>query len=299
MSSQENTVIFKTHFENKKRAEERKLLTDELNNSISEKYLYEIRDYITYCERNDLQEHELNSFCDYLYTSITNERVKKTTWNKRVSAIKRYLEATYDIEIDAEHQEQINGMRKIFVQDGNEELNRIDGKKAYPQEDILEMLETLPLRFRAIFYVNLITANRASEMVRIKVKDFDWDNNHLAIYLKKQKRWHTKALTQECVDVVREYIAFYKLKDDDYFVGTVNKYDNYTSKQISETAYWKMITKHTEGLTSYNLRKTQITSMHEKGADVATIARQTGHATLKTISDHYLNVADKTVGKFL
>ncbi|MFS0815443.1 site-specific integrase [Lysinibacillus sp. 1P01SD] len=299
MNSHQNNVIYKSHFDNRKREEERKLVTHELNNSIPEKYLYDIRAYIVHCEKNDMNEYELNSLCDFLYISIKEERVKKTTWNKRLSAIKCYLEVTYEVEVDAIHQEQINGMRKIFTQEGNETLNRIEGKKAYPQEDILELILSLPLRFKAILYVNLITANRASEMVRIKVKDFDWDNSLIHIYLKKQKQWHTKKLTKECMDVVREYINHYKLKDDDYFVGTVNKYDNYTSKQISETGYWKMITKHTDGLTAYNFRKTQITSMHEKGADIATIARQTGHSTLKTISDHYLKVADKTVEKFL
>lgn len=39
--------------------------------------------------------------------------------------------------------------------------------------------------------------------------------------------------------------------------------------------------------------------MHEKGADLESIAKQTGHQSFKTLSDHYLNVSDKTIDKFL
>lgn len=38
------------------------------------------------------------------------------------------------------------------------------------------------------------------------------------------------------------------------------------------------------GLTGYNFRKTQVSHMHEKGADLSTIAKQTGHKSLQTLS---------------
>ncbi|WP_342598611.1 tyrosine-type recombinase/integrase [Psychrobacillus sp. FSL H8-0483] len=47
------------------------------------------------------------------------------------------------------------------------------------------------------------------------------------------------------------------------------------------------------------LRKTQITAMHEAGADLATIAKQSGHKNLETINKHYLEVSDRTVYKYL
>lgn len=38
--------------------------------------------------------------------------------------------------------------------------------------------------------------------------------------------------------------------------------------------------------------------MHERGADLATIAKQTGHKSIKTINDHYLKFSNRTVDKF-
>ncbi|MGE7949555.1 tyrosine-type recombinase/integrase [Lysinibacillus sp. NPDC093688] len=53
------------------------------------------------------------------------------------------------------------------------------------------------------------------------------------------------------------------------------------------------------GFAPYTLRKTQISAMHEAGADLATIAKQSGHKNLETINKHYLSVNDRTIDKFL
>ena len=39
--------------------------------------------------------------------------------------------------------------------------------------------------------------------------------------------------------------------------------------------------------------------MYENGADITTIAKQSGHKSLETITKHYLEVNDTTVDKFL
>ena len=160
------------------------------------------------------------------------------------------------------------------------------------------MIYQLPIRERAITYVNLITANRPSEMVRMRIKDFNLEGRFVSVYLEKQSKWHNKRLTQDVVKVIREYIRTYKLKPDDYFVGRVYKGGRYESVEISEIGYTKALTKWT-GLTGYNLRKSQVVAMHEAGADLPTIAKQTGHKSLEVISKHYLSVSDSTVDKFL
>lgn len=39
--------------------------------------------------------------------------------------------------------------------------------------------------------------------------------------------------------------------------------------------------------------------MHEAGADIATIAKQSGHKSLETITKHYLEVHNTTIDKYL
>lgn len=46
-------------------------------------------------------------------------------------------------------------------------------------------------------------------------------------------------------------------------------------------------------------RKKQVTAMHDARADVATIAKQSGHKSLDTITKHYLEVHDTTVDNYL
>jgi len=73
-------------------------------------------------------------------------------------------------------------------------------------------------------------------------------------------------------------------------------HEKYISREISTRDYLKDFKKWT-GLTAY-IRKTLVTDMHERGADLATIAKQTGHKSIKTINDHYLKFSNRTVDKF-
>lgn len=97
---------------------------------------------------------------------------------------------------------------------------------------------------------------------------------------------------------MKDYIKAYGLKPSDYFVGRVYKGGRYASEGISEIGYTKSLQKWT-GLTAYNFRKSQVVAMHERGADLPTIAKQTGHKSLEVLAKHYLSVSDSTVDKYL
>ncbi|WP_225316174.1 tyrosine-type recombinase/integrase [Lysinibacillus fusiformis] len=53
------------------------------------------------------------------------------------------------------------------------------------------------------------------------------------------------------------------------------------------------------GFAPYTLRKTQVSAMHEAGADLAIIAKQSGHKNLETTNKHFLSVNDRTINEFL
>lgn len=80
------------------------------------------------------------------------------------------------------------------------------------------------IRKRAICFVYLITANRPSEMVRLKVSDFDLENRMVLVMLKKQGDIKEKRLTFECVNAVQKYIQSSQLSADDYFVIAADRY---------------------------------------------------------------------------
>lgn len=294
---EEANIITRKDFENRKRYWEREKLLQKLNSDIYENYKSEISEYNNYCLISG-QEKSEESYIDFLYVSIVEQKVKKSTWEKRVVAVRRYLTATQNINLSDEITSKLSELRKLYHLDDFAELKRVSGKSPLPKEELLSIIDKLPVREKAICMVNMVTANRPNEMVRLRIKDFDLEGRNVSIYMKKQKEWYNKRLTLQVIKAVREYISSYKLKPDDYFVGRIYKNGRYESSQISETAYRKQIKKWT-GLSPYNFRKTQVSSMHLAGADLSTIAKQTGHKSVHTLEKHYLNVSDATIDKYL
>lgn len=293
----ENNVIRKKDFENRKRLQERENYIESKKREISDGYKSDILNFIKYCVSSE-QEENLATLMDYLYISILEERVKKTTWEKRLVGIRKYL-AVEKGELPSDHfKESIEELRKMFLEEGNEDLRKLEGKAPVDKDMLLERINKLGTRERAICLVNLVTANRPSEMVRLQIQDFDLGGNNVSVYLKKQKEWHNKRLTEEVSRAVANYIDEYGLKKKDYFVGRVYKHGRFEGSQVSETAYRDMLKKWTM-MSPYNFRKTQVSSMHLAGADLSTIAVQTGHKSLQTLDDHYLKVTNHKVDKYL
>ena len=292
-------VVQKQSFETRRRHQERKSSIQDKNNEIPARYDGDIRRFLAYCVETD-QVDGIESMLDYLYVSLKVQKVKKTTWERRLAAIRKHLSVTYGIDFKAEPgvANELAAMRKMFTEEQHSKQIQLKGKSAGDKQELLDMIHKLPVRERAITLVNLITAGRPSEMVRLKIKDFNLEGRSLDVYLKKQKTYHNKRLTLEVVKAVKDYIRAYKLKPDDYFIGRVYKGGRYESVEMSEIGYTKSLQRWT-GLTGYNFRKTQVVSMHEAGADLPTIAKQTGHKSLETLSKHYLKVSDSTVDKYL
>jgi len=287
------------HQETQKRYQNRKTLIEKKMEEIPKQYGGDIRRYENYC-RGTAQVIGAESMLDYLYVSLADHRVKKTTWERRLAAIRKYLSVIHkmDLKGDAGVAYELSGIRKMYQEDQYVHLTQVRGKSALNKKELTDIIHHLPIRAKAICLVNLVTANRPSEMIRLKVRDFDLNNRTVHVYLKKQKRWHTKRLTLEIVNQIRLYISEYELKPDDYFVGRVYKNGRYESTEISEIGYYKALQRWTE-LTAYNFRKTQVVAMHAAGADLPTIARQTGHQSLDTLIQYYLTVSEMTIDKYL
>lgn len=126
---------------------------------------------------------------DYLYTSLTEQQVKKTTWERRLAAIRKYLSVIHKINLKGEGgvTYELSGIRKMYQEDQYAHLTQVRGKSAIDKKELTDMLHRLPIRAKAICLVNLVTANRSSEMVRLKINDFDLNNKCVHVYLKKQK----------------------------------------------------------------------------------------------------------------
>lgn len=295
--SEIGNVIFAEDFETKRRHEERKNYINVKLKEIPKSYKSDIKNYIEFCYRTN-QDENIESLLDYLFVSVTEQKVKFSTWEKRLYAIKKYLSNFYSVSYDQQFKVQVDMIKEKYHEKENVELTMTKGKSAVDKLELLEMIYKLDVRAKAICLLSLITASRPSEMVVIKIKHFDLEARNLGVYLIKQKKWTYKRLDLETVKAIREYIKEYKLTEEDYFVGRKDKHENFYAVEVSETAYRNMLKRWT-GLSPYNFRKTQVSSMHKKGADLPTIAKQTGHQSLQTLNEHYLNVSDETIDKYL
>lgn len=288
-------------FETRKRHLALENLVEEKSKEIKKGYVGEIRRFLEYCTETSQQDN-VKAMLDYLYISIVDKKAKKTTWELRLVAIRRHLVVAHEVDFSTypEVAPTLKALRELFTKEEHADQIRIQGKSAVDKPELMDAINDLPIREKAICLVNLVTANRPSEMVRLQVKHFNLESRSVSIYLLKQKTWHEKRLTLEAVKAVRDYIRKYKLRQDDYFVGRFNfrKSGVYESVEISEIGYTKALQRWT-GWTAYNFRKTQVLSMHEAGADLPTIAKQTGHKSLETIANHYLTVSDSTIDKYL
>lgn len=233
----------------------------------------------------------------YLLNTVESG-LKISTFNRRAASVKHYLVNVLGQAETEGQKKRIALLRQMYNSMEHAEQKQVSGQVAQPKDEVVAMIDKLNTRAKAIALFNLITACRPSEMIAIQLKHIDLKNRSVNVYLKKQKEWHTKRLTLEVVNAIKDYIIAYGLDSDSYLVGKVDKYNNYTSAQVSDIAYRKSIHKWL-GFAPYTLRKTQVSAMHEAGADLATIAKQSGHKNLETINKHYLSVNDKTVDKFL
>src|SRR5699024_866444 len=112
--------------------------------------------YLDYCVETE-QSEGIESMLDYLYVSLTEQKVKKNTWERRLAAIRRYLTVAYDVNFRVEENtaKELTAMRKMYEEEQHAHLIRVQGKSPVNKEELLELIDQLPTRAKAICLVNL------------------------------------------------------------------------------------------------------------------------------------------------
>lgn len=256
-----------------------------------------------FCEKHFLVK-DFDSLELYLHELITQQQIRLSTFNRRFAGVKYWLVNELGLQITSEQEAGVKMLRALYDEEAYLRLKSMRGIRAEKQSDVLRLIDRYDTnkngdaRKRAICLVNLITANRPSEMVRLKVGDFDLENRTVQVMMIKQGEMKEKRLTLECVRAIRNYIKACTLTAGDYFVGAADKWGNHTSRQISEVSYNQAIQSWL-GFAPYTFRKTQITTMYQNGADIPTIAKQSGHKSHQTIMEHYIDLKSDDVDEYL
>lgn len=90
-------AIHEDTLETKKRYQKRKMHIEKKMEEIPKQYEGDIRIYKEYCCITD-QIIGPEAMLDYLYISLTEQEVKKTTWERRLAALRKYLSVIHGIE---------------------------------------------------------------------------------------------------------------------------------------------------------------------------------------------------------
>ena len=186
----------------------------------------------------------------------------------------------------------------------------------FQQEDIaniLEALETEPIKWRTITHLLLITGCRRGEIMGLKWSKVDFENNQLKIdtnllYSSKRGIYEDTTKTasseryvkipQETTDLLKEYREWYldlKQKNGDRWVDSdfcFTKDDGTPMIPDSITAWLnKFSEKH--GLPHINphaFRHTMASILINSGKDIVSVSKRLGHSKTSTTTDIYAHV---------
>ncbi len=134
-----------------------------------------------------------------------------------VAWVKKYL-VYRDIDINPyRFKEKVSMPKKLIVRDA--ELN---------MQQASRILQILPMKVRILCILEMTTLRRPHELVRLRVRDFDFTTRPTTIIipanLSKNRVEGVTFTTTECSELLTDYIRSNRLGTDDYLFGDIAKH---------------------------------------------------------------------------
>lgn len=176
-------------------------------------------------------------------------------------------------------------------------LNRPRKKKTLPQvlppqevQRLLQVLETEPLRERALCYLILDTGLRANECAHLRRDHLDLDAGQLLVRDGKGGKDRICFYSDTTASILSRYISTHT--QPAVFVAARRPYHPLSADAIGR-ALRRLAARHNfRRLGPHLLRRTSGTEYHAAGVDLDTIGDQFGHEDLETTRDYYARLAD-------
>ena len=230
-------------------------------------YLNKFIEYEGIKDPYQVRTQQIISFLEkYEYTSLSQQ-------NQYIGALKlfaRYILNKKDIHL-----------KKIERPRSEKKLPRvIDGEFIKHQ-----LFKIENLKHKAILTLTYSVGLRVSEIVNIKIEDID--SKRMLVHIKnaKGKKDRIVPLSNNVLNILREYYREYKTKE--YLFNGQNslKYSIGSCQKI----YKKYIDKKT---SIHNLRHSCFTNLLENGTEIKLISKLAGHSSIKT-TEIYTHVSTK------
>ncbi|WP_347877185.1 MULTISPECIES: tyrosine-type recombinase/integrase [Halanaerobium] len=258
-----------------------------------ENYSLDIGQFLSWItERNiNLGEISREHILNYK-VEIMNSGLAVVTVNKKINSLRSFNDFLIEKEINLERVIK-PGKDRIKIAGGSE--NNVD---VYSNEELEKILsavdeEEVTLRNKLIVYLLLYTGVRVSELVNIRIPDFDLLTGELKI-IGKGNKYREIPLNQKLKKVLKSYLNKERkenkhAEDSQYLLLTERSPKmhrdtvNYVLRKIGKDLDFK--------LNPHKFRHTTFTLLLAKGVDITTISALAGHNSIETTNKYYLNTS--------
>lgn len=179
----------------------------------------------------------------------------------------------------------------------NFRLQRVKNVKLLPKvmnkSEILKMVDSLDNQKHKLI-INLAYSGwlRVSEVVNLRVKDLDFENNLINIKLSKGNKNRITLLPEKIKKNLQEFIRFKNMNDYIFVSYNWDKLTTRTLQKIFEC--WTKKCNLNPDYTFHSLRHSFATHLLENGTDIRYIQELLGHSNIKT-TQAYTQVMNKSL----
>jgi len=184
--------------------------------------------------------------------------------------------------------------RKFFV---NKKLFRTKKAQKLPsvltKNEVKQVLVQIQnVKYKLILGLMYSSGLRISEVVNVKVEDFDFENKLLRVQEGKGKKDRNTILSEKMVDVLQKYIKNKKVGDYAFKSQRGGKLTKRSVQKFFSDALKKSKIKKTA--SCHSLRHSFATHLLEEGTDIRYIQELLGHKNLET-TQIYTKVANNNL----
>ncbi|SFL22524.1 tyrosine-type recombinase/integrase [Halanaerobium salsuginis] len=256
-----------------------------------ENYSLDIGQFLSWItERNiNLSEISREHILNYK-VEIMNSGLAVVTVNKKINSLRSLNDFLIEKEINIKRVIK-PGKDRIKIAGGSE--NNVD---VYSNEELEKILsavdeEEVSTRNKLIVYLLLYTGVRVSELVNIKISDFELLTGELKI-VGKGNKYREIPMNQKLKKALKKYINTERkenkhAEDSPYLLLTERSPKmhrdtvNYVLRKICKNFNFKA--------NPHKFRHTSFSILLSKGVDITTISQLAGHNSIETTNKYYLN----------
>jgi|688.fasta_scaffold100657_3 site-specific recombinase XerD len=232
---------------------------------------------IIQCSKSIKKEPENINETDIRGYLLKNKHLSSSTKMSIINSFKTYFRLCFDRDFD----------HKILPRP----------KVEQKQPDILSIEEvqsmitnTANLKHKAIICLMYSCALRVSEVVNLKIKDIDSNNNKINIRNGKGKVDRITMLDSSLLELLRDYYREYKVKEY-LFEGA--KGEKYSVKSV-QCIIKKAAIPFSKNISSHSMRHSCLTQLIKNGVDLRSVQKLAGHKNINTTAN-YIKIIDTDI----